>query len=250
MGVAIGLIVGAATEQVSIALSVREIQTTSWLMMALWLAHALRMFVQFRMTHVDVADALKTRGSRSDSSDQGNAALASHDSGGEDSDSSDDVGTPSRLLFRKTPYSPSENTLTLCYGKETQSSKDQAVVSVEVAETNVVSLPAALNQRKKPSSVARQWKVFTGRMKKLLMYRLCIPISFMMHLFVAFSLEAIFTSTPIITSRYFGWSGAHASMMLGAFAAFILPINITCEWIARRYEERIVVKVCMYGTAF
>jgi hypothetical protein len=249
MGVFIGLIVGAATELVSIAVRVREIQGTSWLMTVLWLAHALRLLVQFRVKHADATESHKTNGIRSDSSDQDNAVLGSHGSC-EESDSSEsaDVGTPSSLLFRKTPDSLSDNALTLCYGKDVQPSKDPVIISVDVSDANVASPPSTVDRQRNHASVARQWKVFTGRMKKLYLYRLCIPISFMMHFFVAFSLEAIFTSTPIITGRYFGWSGAHASMMLGAFAAFILPIYVVCEWIARRYEERIVIKVRTLST--
>jgi hypothetical protein len=222
-GIVIGLMAGAAADLFSFpstGVGSGGMHSTCWLMASLWLFHSFQIVVQFRTRQGVAFDT-------SDESTNRSAGDFDHGEGDDsDSDSSEvaEIGTPSSLLYQKSFDLPSETRL---------------------AEADPLLIPASSSpaRQRKYLSVARQWKGFTSRLFKLLMYRLCIPLCFVVHAFVAVSTEAVFTSSPIIASRYFGWSGAHAATLLGACSALILPVYFACEWIARRYEERIVIKV-------
>ena len=95
----------------------------------------------------------------------------------------------------------------------------------------------------------RQFKTFVGRFRKLLLYHVGIPICLGTLIYVNFALEVLFTASPVITSGYFGLSGAVTGIFLGFLAFLILPISFVSEFIARRYEERTVIKVSSVATS-
>ena len=84
---------------------------------------------------------------------------------------------------------------------------------------------------------------FAGRMHKLLGYHVGIPLVLFILCYTNFAFEVFFTGTPFMTDRYFDWSGVHACLFLSFLALMILPINMVCEFVSRRYEERTVVRV-------
>jgi hypothetical protein len=222
-GIVIGLMAGAAADLFSFTpsgVSPGGIHLTGWLMMSLWVLHSIQIVFHFRARQRVKLD------SSDESTRKGEVASDPGEGVESDSDSSEvaEIGTPSSLLYQKSFDLPSD---------------------IRLAEADPLLVPAPTSPafKRKQLSVARQWKGFTSRFLKLLMYRLCIPLSFVVHAFVAVSTEAAFTSSPIIASRYFGWSGARAAALLGSCSALILPVYFACEWIARRYEERIVMKV-------
>lgn len=222
-GIVVGLMIGAAADLFPFAPSgvgSGGMHLTSWLMTTLWLLHSLHIVFRFRTRQ-------RLKYNPSDESTSKSAGASDPGMGDEsDSDSSEvaEIGTPSSLLYQKSFDLNSE---------------------VRLAEADPLLSPALSSpvRQRKHLSMARQWKGFTSRLFKLLRYRLCVPLCFAVHVVVAVSTEGVFTSSPIITSRYFGWSGARAAALLGACSALILPVYFACEWIARRYEERIVIKV-------
>lgn len=249
-GMVAGLFLGAVAEAVPItiySIGVRSIQATSWLMMFLWFAHFFRLCVQFRASQqprIPESGVLISGGDgQADASDQDVAVGTS--SGDYESDSSDsgEVETPAALMYRSASDAASVDALTLCYGRrgpENQNSKYRPAVT----DPTLPAPPSKVDGRTKSSSLFRGMKLFVDRTKKLFLHHIGIPVSFLLHMYLSIGLEATFTATPMITSRYFGWSGGRAATFLGVLAAAILPVNFVGEWISRRYEERTVIKVC------
>jgi hypothetical protein len=60
--------------------------------------------------------------------------------------------------------------------------------------------------------------------------------------FSTFGIETFFSASPVACDRYFEWTGAGTGAFLTGLALLILPVVYFCERIARRYEERTVVK--------
>jgi hypothetical protein len=96
-------------------------------------------------------------------------------------------------------------------------------------------------QQQRPGS-RQKWKVW-GRFRKWFGFHVGIPVSLSVFFFASFALEVIYTSTPVIVNRYFDWNGAHAGTLLGGLSLSILPILFVSEKVARRYEERTILKV-------
>jgi hypothetical protein len=247
VGVASGLFVGAAsaipiaieTADVGGAYSphARQLQSASWVMMILWLIHLMRVLVQLRVVD-DVPDPANDPPVEADEQDAGReteaAATRNSDS---DSSSSADIGTPSSVLYRSSSEATHVDPITTAFGGgERRSDTDNGTDE----STTLRREGGRATNNHRPAS--RQWKTL-GRFRKLFSFHIGIPISLLFFFYLTFALEVFFTATPLISDRYFGWSGARAGTFLGCLALMVLPICFICEIIARRYEERSVLKV-------
>jgi hypothetical protein len=243
-GVACGLFLGSVAETIPIRinrLGVRALQSASWLMVLFWVIHFVRILFSFKKSGRLTALGNEQReGERVE--DTGAAASGTdYDSSSSDSDGN---GKPSRVYSRSSSDTDtnSRDSLKATYGAAGVTSllptdTDGATESTQLRQT---SSSADHGWRKRGF---RQVKTFASRIQKLLAYHIAVPVAFGLLLYVYFSFEVMFTACPIVTDRYFGWSGARAAVMLACLAIIILPVDFMCEMVSRRYEERTVMKV-------
>jgi len=238
-GIACGLFVGSATEAVPIALQrlgVRTLQASNWLMILVWLIHLVRVLVQLRPKPVASA-SYDTSAANTDQEDA--VARASNEGSESESSSSEEIETPSSMLYRKSAGTP-VGSIPAAFGGGERLSDDADSLSSDSKE-----FPQAVRGKMERRQF-RQRRVI-GRIRKLLAYQIGIPVSLSVFIFSTFGLETFFSATPLITQRYFGWSGARAGTFLGFLAITILPVQYVCAIVARRYEERTVLKVSTYA---
>jgi hypothetical protein len=242
-GVACGLLLGSIAETIPIKIDrfgVRALQSTSWLMVLFWLIHFVRILIQF--TPKSGRGATKTALASNQRDDAAAASGTDYDSSS--SSESDGNGRPSRAIFRSSSDSDtnSREHLEATYG---------AAGAISLIPTSADGATESTQLRQSSSSADHGWrkrgfrqvKTFASRIQKLLAYHIAIPLAFCFLFYVYFSFEVMFTACPIVTDRYFGWSGARAGVMLGCLAIIILPVDFLCEMVSRRYEERTVMKV-------
>lgn len=245
-GVATGLLLGAFVNAIQMTLDsygVRSLQSTSWLMMACWLVHCLRLLIQFRSgweenNVLELADQSISKNPTPD------ILTADFSDAHSDSSSSEDAenGRDPSKVFASAEDSDVAN-LTSTYGSIMKEGRSGTQASRNEELLPLRGSGPVIGESGAKKRAFRRVRVFAGRVRKLLAYHVGIPVSMFIVAFVTFSTEAFFTSTPMLTHRYFGWSGAHACLFLGCLALSIVPIHCACERIARRYEERTVIKV-------
>ena len=239
-GIFCGLIAGSLVDAIPITivqLGMKTIQSTSWLMTLLWLVHFLRLNLQLRPKDVDLF-----RGSAEQTNDKGGelaTASVDYESLGSSSES-DEPRTPTSVLYRSSSDITSHDPFKDAYGS--------TLNEVQIADSHEEEMePLKPNHAQDP--VKKRTFRQVVRIRKLLSYHVGIPIALMGAVYAAYALEVFFTSAPIVGCRYFGWSGAHAGILLACLAVLNFPINFICELIARRYEERTVIRVSRDSTA-
>jgi hypothetical protein len=220
----------------------RRVQFASWLAMLLWLIHVVLILMRSKV----VRDAQKNRPTPDDQSvpeetkEQGINNPAETVS--EDSDSvsspSVEIATPSSVLFRP-PLDTVEAIDNAVSTMEQLSEWENASANAPLVRRNDDVQGPLLHRR----YMSRRWKTI-GRARKLLLFHMAIPISLLIYFYSTFALEIFCTATPFITDRYFAWNGAHAGLFLACLAAASWPVTFACEIVARRYEERVLLKVC------
>ena len=212
----------------------RQLQWSSWMMMVFWLIHLLVILVQCRVKEDIVPLCQNQIGSKrkNRNSDEKVEAPKSNNS---ESSSPAAIGSPSTVLSR-----PSLDSM--------------EPISSAVSSMESISNAASLSNRRDDQvedflagrHVSRQWRSLR-RLRRLLAFHVGIPIAMLMYGYTSFSMEIFCTATPIIAARYFSWSGARAGTFLSFLLFAALPVTVACEIVARRYEERAVIKV--HGTA-
>ena len=241
-GMFVGLLVGAFAEAMHLTLEnwgVRSLQSTSWLLMIFWMCHFVRLLFQFKAPGVDGA-------AKDDPEvEESTAAIVASFSDGSSTES--DTRHPSSV-FRPSLHGDGEVQADLSATYGTIASGDSKNESFHGPTSPGTGEATPLrrnhtNERGGKKRGVRQFRAFASRIRKLLAYHVGIPVSFFILTFATFSVEVFFTGTPIITQHYFDWSGAHACLFLGGLALSTIPIHFFCERIARRYEERTVIKV-------
>ena len=208
----------------------RQLQWSSWMMMMIWFVHLLVIFVHCR--EKDESSMPQERqiisNQKRPTTKEQVEALKSSDS---ESSPSAVIGSPSAVLLRASldPVEPIQS----------------AVSSMENI-SNAVSLSNRrdddLNGIRQNSNMKRQWRTLR-RLQKLFAFHVGIPITLLIYGYTSFSMEIFCTATPIIGDRYFSWSGARAGTFLACLLSTTLPVTAACEIVARRYEERAVIKV-------
>ena len=228
-GVVIGLLASFLTGELSLAiqgLSFRTTQSSSWLMAFFWLIMGIRCFAQL--------PSFQQFQEEHDTNREGTDWH--HDGSGNESDSSDSVvRTPSSMLYRSTSEATEHDPFLGAYGSVTPTlAKNDDEMSTTGMERESKSFV---------KKIRKQLKTFTSRLVKLMMFHTAIPICALTYLYCTYAFEILFTSAPLVTNRYFLWSGARAGLFLGLLAILIFPVNFFCELVARRYGERVVMKV-------
>jgi hypothetical protein len=221
-GAICGLLLGSLTQMlpnVLYRLTSRSLQVSSWLLVILWLFQLVRVLIHFQM-QIEYEFPRKTTNEFTPAKNEG-LPEATHD---DDSESSSlDDNSPSIDLIQKAvdSHSSSTGSLRLAERDQTYNGNKAPLSDTDVTVVSKRQESGARKKRKtirQPTSKGR----FFSKMNTFL---------------------SLFTATPLITERYFGWSGADASSFLGWLMILVLPINFICEVISRRYEERTVLKV-------
>ena len=235
-GIACGLLVGSATEAVPIALQrlgVRTLQASNWLMALLWAIHLVRVLIQVR-AKPETRNVAESGSDFTDRDDDG--ARVSNNESDSEASSSELHETPSSMLYRKSDGTPTGPLDALGGG-------DKPSVDMENLSLKESKSFSKENAGFKAARSFRQRRTI-GRLWKLFSFHVGIPVSLLVAFFSTFGVETFFTATPLITHRYFGWSGARASAFLGVLAITMLPVQYVCAIVSQRYEERTVLKVC------
>lgn len=76
----------------------------------------------------------------------------------------------------------------------------------------------------------------------LLLNNVAIPISMMLHTLSTMTMDIIMISLPIITHRYFDWSGSQAGYFLAILATLYIPINYAVSIMSNLFNERTILK--------
>ncbi len=215
----------------------RQLQWSSWMMMAFWFVHLLVIVVKCRvkeepstLPHSQII--LKQKGPSSNG--QVDASKASDS----ESSSSVAIGSPSTVLLR-----PSLDSV-------------EPIPSAISSMENISNSVSLSNRREDDLSgfqqgrnISRQWRTIR-RLRKLLAFHVGIPITLLIYSYTSFSMEIFLTGTPIIADRYFSWSGARVGTFLACLLSATLPVTVASEIVVRRNEERAVIKVRQVAEMF
>jgi len=229
-GIVAGLCLGILADTFPLnidTIGVRSTQSTSWVMTLLWLVYMVRVLVQFRPK----APLLQLVESPQVAAEKLVAVDDIYgDSGNDESSDSDHIGTPRSFW---TSSARSQERTAVSYGG-TDGDNDKSLT-----EAAPLKITSSKELRKRGNRGNRS---FTARLRKLLSYHVAIPTLLFIIFYVNFALEILFTSTPQLTNHYFEWTGPRAGGLLLLLTSLILPIHLFCERIARRYEERTILK--------
>ncbi len=91
-------------------------------------------------------------------------------------------------------------------------------------------------------SIEKSMKDVIYKSRLLLLNNVAIPISMMLHTLSTMTLDIIMISLPIITHRYFDWSGSQAGYFLAILATLYIPINYAVSIMSNLYNERTILK--------
>jgi hypothetical protein len=244
LGTAAGLLLGSVADMIQTSVntfSVWAAHTTSWLMALLWFTHLVRVCVQCRRNNGGIKNN-RTNGSNSTHvHDTPDVIYSIAEEVGSNIDILDNASSGSDQSALVSSSSSSDdnnpNPLHATYGTSNDLINETSkMVSLEEASYSKTPIQSKRVNRLKAAT----------RIRKLMAYHICIPISLVMLAYSSFGLEVFFSSTPLITQRYFGWSGACAALYLSLLTTLILPVNFACAQLAKRYEERTVLKVSSF----
>lgn len=237
-GLLCGILLGVIMEVIPFtvrSIGIRWMQTSSWLMVTIWFVHFVRVLVHFR--EIDLRSDNEIINGPPDPSDMGDKDIVGE---AYDSDSSDShrVGSPSLLYPAPPGGTLQEDPFRKAYGGNEDVSGHP---DLDYMEEPPEPEPVARDIRK--SGIWRQIRTFVSRTRKLLQYNAGIPITLFIVVYANCALELYLSATSVITSRYFGWSGVKSGLFLFALGSSILPLHLVCEFIARRYEDRTILRV-------
>ena len=230
IGTLLGLALGICTELVPLrfTIGVRSMRFASWLMALLWAAHIVRLLLQFhrkRPYHMGESE----HGAKEKT---GEALGESAEEQGDDSSDSDPIGTP-RSIWSSSKLVEDNAGIPGADGNGAIQPED---------ETVPLRHPSSKEMRPRgPSRGAT--RTLAARLRKLLSYHVAIPALLFIVFYVSFAIEIFFTATPLITTHYFDWSGLRAGAVLVVLTLLVPLVICFCERVARRFEERVVLKV-------
>jgi hypothetical protein len=223
-GLLVGSILGSFNLHVTETLTIGAFQSASYLMTFLWLVQAFRLF--FLMPK---SVKLIGRESRMEYDDELGASRGRTNSQSEEF-SSDESETE-----RVTPESAHYHS-----SSDTTHDELKEKFTAEQARVRLDDLSQHVVEERRPF---RGLRTLMKRLRKFLMYNVALPITLALVVLAKISHEIFFTSCPIITYRYFRWSGSLAALFLGMLSVFVLLINYVCGTSTRTYDERSVIKV-------
>jgi hypothetical protein len=205
----------------------RQLQGPNWFMVLLWFVQLIRILVELRPPQA-------TSGSTSASIDE----VAIEHSNEVSSSSSDEVGTPASVLGRQVANATSFTRLANRF-RTNEGASDGESYTAESSNLDIAKdVPLQVNAGGRSSNL-KTWH----RIRRLCAFHVGIPISLFIVFFCAYAQETFYSATPLITHRYFNWSGARAGVMLGSITLVVFPVTYVCVVVSRRYEERTVLKV-------
>ena len=240
LGMLMGLIIGTLAEFLSFHVagwSTQSLSSSSWLMGLLWFIHLIHVCICFRVEDRDAQRRLEANNAAEVEQllTQQKVSLSIN----YDSDSS------GSLQGKRSNSSHNIHaSLRLTYGATDD-------IDIKLDESNdAVDPPAATTARKKTQQQGkgrkrrmRTLRSFPARLRRLLNYSIGVPVCLFILLYIKFALEVMISSCPMILDRYFRWGGGRAGIFLAGLTLMILPVNFICGHIARKHEERTVLKV-------
>ena len=233
-GTLLGLALSISTELVPLrfaGIGVRSMQFASWLMASLWVVHIMRLLVQFHRTPPKQLDKSASKTTEKSGETWGESG----EECGDDSSDSDHIGTP-RSIWSSSKLAED------CAA----TSSGAGVVGDRIQQQDDELAPLKPANAKEPQNRgSRGTRTFAARLRRLLSYHVAIPALLFMLFYVSFAIEIFFTATPLVTTHYFDWSGPSAGAVLVLLTVIGPPVIFFCERVARRFEERIILKVSM-----
>ncbi|KAL7562649.1 hypothetical protein ACA910_006342 [Epithemia clementina (nom. ined.)] len=230
VGTLLGLALGICTEMVPLRFTgagVRSMQFASWLMAFFWAAHIVRLLFQFhRKPPRRLKEPVFTTAEK-----MGDANGGSCEEYGDESSDSDHIGTP-RSIWSSSKLAEDS------VGLSSAGADVSGTVQLD-DETAPLKQPTSKEIRTRGP---RGSKTVTARLRKLLSYHVAIPALLFIVFYVSFAIEIFFTATPLITTHYFDWSGLRAGAVLVLLTVLVPLVIFFCERVARRFEERVVLK--------
>jgi len=195
-GLLSGILLGVFIEAVPFtvrSIGVRWLQTSSWLMVTLWLIHFIRVLVHFRAVDLR-SDKEIINGSTEENEVEDENQIKS----GYDSDSSDShrVGSPSFLYQTSSGGTiHSEDPFKKAYG----GSADESGHPIDMDETERIEPP--IQEKGRSVGLWHPLWTFVRRTRKLLRYNVGIPISLFIVLYTNYAIELYLSGTSVITCR-------------------------------------------------
>lgn len=240
LGMLLGLTVGTLAEFLPFRIAgwgTRSLSSSSWLMGLLWFIHLIHVCICFRVEDGDAKRRLEANNTAEVEQllTKQKVSLSLK----YDSDS-----TGSLQGKRSTSSHNIHASLRLTYG---------ATDDIDIkpgGSDDTVDPQAAVTTRKQPQKQGkgrkrrmRTLRSFPARLRRLLNYSIGVPVCLFIILYIKFALEVLLSSCPMILDRYFQWGGGRAGIFLSGLTLTILPVNFICGHIARKHEERTVLKV-------
>jgi hypothetical protein len=218
----------------------RQLQFSSWLMMTFWFCHLIRIILPHKL-HNSHSNSVLNKATN-DIKNPSTVNLTEGTNGASDSESSSSavIGTPSSVMLRP-PMDLIEPITNSSTNFERLTEKEKINSSLSLSHR----LDEDVRDIRRSQRISRPWKT-VRRFRKLLAFHVGVPITLLLYFYTSFATEVFCTATPFITDRYFAWSGARAGTFLGCLLLAALPVTVVCEIVARRYEERAVIKVCYH----
>jgi hypothetical protein len=241
LGQLCGLLVGLLAEYMPYLVtpewSTRSMSSSSWLMAWLWFMQIGFVCFCFRVENGEAKERLEANNAAE--VEQILARYTRHSSQGK-SRPPQQHGSDSSTSGRGEGALINRTSLQLTYGTSDEHPPQGQDSNTALDESSV--------SRKKKRKRGRKRRIrtltsFPNRLRQLLSYSVAVPVCLFIVLYIRFAQEVIFTSCPIVASRYFQWAGGRAGLFLAGLTAAVLPMNFICGHIARKYEERTIVKV-------
>jgi len=244
-GLFLGLSVGTLAEFLPYHIKgwgVKSLSSSSWLMALLWFIQFFWVCICFGVEDGEAKERLEAANSSEvEQLLAGHKSIQSTNSAHHDSDSS--ASGNGQVKNSST----GRTSLQLAYG-----STDEQSPKADADITEKEPTPESKSRKRKRSGKGRKRRMrtiksFPSRLRRLLMYSVAVPVCLFIILYVKFATEVLFSSCPMILNRYFRWGGGRAGLLLASLALAILPMNFVCGHIARKYEERTVIRKSLVG---
>lgn len=225
-GLLVGSFLGSFSLQVTQKFTIGAFQSASYLMTFLWIVQVFRLFFV-------MPESVESIGKEKSIGYDGEAGAPLNRTTSEEfsSDGSEEAqNTPEATVYGSLPDAARDE-------MKHPFTAEQARVRLDDLSQHVVE------NRKR----FRGLRTLAKRLRKFLMYKVALPVTLVLVVLAKFTHEIFFTSCPIITFRYFQWSGSSAALFLGALSASVLLINYVCGTSSKTYDERSVIKVRFMG---
>lgn len=242
-GMLLGFVIGTFSEFLPfhiVGWGIRSLSSSSWLMGVFWFVHLVHVSIGFKVEDGEAKQRLEANNVAEVEQllTKSKPPLAATNN--PDSDSSGSMhgkGKDSAHHLRSS--------LRLTYGATDDDDDDDAQPDTN---DNTAEQVAPIPRKKKPKRGKgrkrrmRTLKSFPSRLRSLLNYSIAVPVCLFILLYTKFAFEVLVSSCPMIVNRYFRWGGGRAGIFLAALTLTVLPMNFICGHIARKYEERTVIK--------